>query len=103
MRHWKKVDGMGPAVGNVSVISVASCPCHEKLHIIGRILLMVLLLVILMDGPSGPAMAGPVENAEAASGKPLVVAIQHDQTYTMKDKEGNWTGPMVDFWRLVAR
>lgn len=94
---------MEPAVGNVSVISMTSCPCRKEMNIIGRVLLMVALLVMLMDGQSGPAMADPIENTEATSKIPLVVAIQYDQTYTMKDKEGNWTGPMVDFWRLVAR
>ncbi len=95
---------MEPAAGNVSVTSMASSPFRKSMSIIGRIPLLVMLLIMLLpDGPTGPAMAGTVENSEASSGRPLVVAIQYDQTYSMKDKEGNWTGPMVDFWALVAR
>jgi ABC-type amino acid transport substrate-binding protein len=65
-------------------------------------LLTIALMVALMIGPTGWAMASPAENAEAVSDRPLIVAIQYDQTYTMKDKEGEWAGPMVDFWKLVA-
>jgi polar amino acid transport system substrate-binding protein len=94
---------MEPAAGNASVTSMTSSSFRKSMGIIGRTLLMLVLLALLLDGLTGPGMAAPIENSEASSGRPLVVAIQYDQTYTMKDKEGNWTGPMVDFWRLVAR
>ena len=65
-------------------------------------LLTTLLMVVLTIGPTCSATAAPPDTAEAILKRPLIVAIQYDQTYTTKDKEGNWTGPMVDFWKLVA-
>ncbi len=57
---------MEPAAGNVSVTSMVSSPFRKSMSIIGRIPLLVMLLVILLpDGPTGSAMAGPVENSRS--------------------------------------
>ena len=63
----------------------------------------IALMVVLMMSPTGWAMARPAGPLETVSQRPLTVAIQYDQTYIMKDKEGEWSGPMVDFWKLVAQ
>ncbi len=69
-----------------------------------RLLVMsVLLSILLTTSSTNKAMADPRVNADAAPTRPLIVAIQLDQTYTSKDNKGKWTGPMVDFWKLVAK
>ena len=59
--------------------------------------------LILMAALVGLILAKPVKAQDMAPDRPLVVAVQHDGTYTQKDKDGNLTGPMVDFWALIAR
>ncbi len=82
---------MVPAAANGSMVSASFC---------SKAIALTMLIIVCV---SGPAMAGLVQGSDAAAKRPLVVAVQYDQTYTMKDKQGNLTGPMVDFWRLVAR
>jgi len=60
-------------------------------------------MLLLAIGPISNAAAGSLDPAETFTERPLIVAIQYDQTYTTKDKDGNWTGPMVDFWKLIAQ
>jgi polar amino acid transport system substrate-binding protein len=66
------------------------------------ICLLMLLSTLTIGGQADLAAADPARDREILPDKPLVVAIQHDGTYTRKDKDGHWTGPMVDFWTLVA-
>lgn len=71
---------------------------------IKRLLLSLTLLVVLMTGGRvNEAIAGPASANNVDFARPLIVAIQYDQTYTSKDNKGEWTGPMVDFWKLVAK
>jgi polar amino acid transport system substrate-binding protein len=60
-------------------------------------------MAMITVGPAGRVVAASPGNAGAILKRPLIVAIQYDQTYTSKDKEGKWTGPMVDFWKLIAQ
>jgi len=67
------------------------------------LLLKAIMTVLFFVGTTGLVWATGLPIAhENPPEKPLVVAIQLDQTYTSKDKQGNWTGPMVDFWKLIA-
>src|SRR5271157_1240534 len=94
---------MEPAVGNASPANTVSGARNTKCGTICLPLLRILVMLLLTIGPISTAVAGPLDPAEALTKRPLIVAIQYDQTYTTKDKEGNWTGPMVDFWKLIAK
>ena len=95
---------MGPAVGNVSPVNVVLGPPYKRIRMTRLFLLRaILLMVVLMIGQTGWAMTAPPDTAEAVLKRPLIVAIQYDQTYTTKDKEGKWAGPMVDLWDLIAQ
>lgn len=76
---------------------------NTKCATICPFLLRILVMLLLAIGPISNAAAGSLDPAETFTERPLIVAIQYDQTYTTKDKDGNWTGPMVDFWKLIAQ
>jgi polar amino acid transport system substrate-binding protein len=59
--------------------------------------------LILMAALVGLIMVEPVKAQDIIPDRPLIVAVQNDGTFTQKDKGGNLTGPMIDFWVLVAR
>ena len=59
--------------------------------------------LILIAALAGVISVQPVKAQNAMPDRPLIVAVQHDGTFAQKDKDGNWTGPMIDFWALVAR
>jgi polar amino acid transport system substrate-binding protein len=66
-------------------------------------ILLLLLPALLIAAQVAQVIAAPAKDQETLPARPLIVAVQHDGTYTQKDKDGNWTGPMVDFWALVAQ
>lgn len=65
----------------------------------GRLFLSLLVLLVVQAGEASAAARGD-ESAPPES--PLIVAVQYEQTFALKDKEGKWTGPIVDFWDLIA-
>jgi polar amino acid transport system substrate-binding protein len=94
---------LGPAVANVNVAGVMRALCRRRGSVMCLSLSLAMLMTALLIGPTCQALAGSGDNGEAVSKRPVIVAIQYDQTYTMKDRDGKWTGPMVDFWDLIAQ
>ncbi len=86
------------AVGNVSRTDMLLRASNSR----GTMVHLCLLILSLTVGLAGWAIANNADNTNVASKRPLIVAIQYDQTYTMKDADGKWTGPMVDFWNYIA-
>ncbi len=71
----------------------------QKTRMRKRILLLSAILVLAW---SWSALASPIKGQYTMPEQPLIVAIQYDQTFIQKDKEGKWTGPLIDFWTAVA-
>jgi polar amino acid transport system substrate-binding protein len=66
-------------------------------------LVMMTLAAALIVASACRAGVIPQDDAQLLSKRPVIVAIQYDQTYTMRGRDGRWTGPMVDFWDLIAQ
>jgi polar amino acid transport system substrate-binding protein len=94
---------MEPVVGNANPVNAGQGLCYKRYSMIGLFSLSILLIAMFTIGPAGQAVAASPSDADAILKRPLIVAIQYDQTYTTKDKEGKWAGPMVDFWKLIAQ
>ena len=70
---------------------------------VGATQLLLLCAVLTIGCRVGPAVATTPDDGHVRSDRPLIVAIQNDGTFTRKGKDGKWTGPMIEFWALVAR
>ncbi len=66
-------------------------------------LLLLMFAALMTCSYASPVTAGSPKDSGLRSDRPLIVAIQNDGTFTRKDKDGKFTGPMVDFWALVAK
>ena len=66
-----------------------------------KILLQLLLLLIIIQANSTAISLESYQ--QNTSVKPLIIAVQYDQTFVQKNKEGKLTGPIVDLCDLIAK